>query len=755
MKMMSKLKKKQICAALACGLLLGMGGEWSAAEAAGIAVIGHNDSVGLDEGVNNQYIEGYAHSQAGYSSYEGIASGANYTITGGDWYSKRFYGGHKAADILENNYIGVTGGTFSGGICGAYLDTGATGITRNNTVEITGGTFSGRMSVTGGNAYKGASLNNTVIMSGIGRSENSENPFSGSSITGGSSEKNTASGNRVIISNSEISNAVIQGGTTGTIEAKAYGNRVELVNCKYNITSFNAFSSFAIIGGRGNSKVEAGVVTERSSVYDNTVVLGGGNSLQADVCLSTVTEGSSIDRDYKASEGSNGTLEVRGTNKILCYEDTWGGDTEYYCGNVYAHNATVKFYLTPDLYTDSTKVMLAAQKTVNFNNSQIQICVPDLVALKNAGEITLVTAGEVEGGEIEHKGTTITVPDPVLDVRLSPRYYSGEDGKAIKLTITGNSMTLGAKEDAKSPVETQAAGVSLVNLGADMVADRSMSSAAAAVAAERAGGSSSTLVPFAGVNGGSLRIESGSHVDMNSWNIAVGFAKEVENKKGKLMFGPIVEYGRGSYDSYLDNGTHADGNSSFYGAGFIAKQTYKNDRYLEGSLRVGRMKNEYNRVAGGIDSGYDNSAAYYGAHIGVGKIVKLNEKDTVDYYGKLFYSHQNGSTATLRSGHVYDFDAVDSFRTRLGMRYNRKLADGNLYAGLAWQHEFDSRCDATVRFVGLSTSAPAPSMRGDSGIIELGWKATAWKNVTVDLNMNGWVGKQRGISGGASLQWSF
>ncbi|MDO4204564.1 MAG: autotransporter outer membrane beta-barrel domain-containing protein [Selenomonadaceae bacterium] len=478
-----------------------------------------------------------------------------------------------------------------------------------------------------------------------------------------------------------------------------------------------------------------------------------------------MTKGSSIDRDYKASEGSNGTLEVRGTNEILCYKDDRDDTPEYYCGNVYANNATVKFYLTPDLY-GSSKAMLAAQKTVNFNNSQIELYVPDLVALKNAGEITLVEIVENEGkieadGKIRHEGTTITVPDPVLDVRLSPKYYSVEDvddeGKVkdIKLTITGNAMTLGAKEDAKSPVETQAAGVSLVNLGADMVADRSMSSAAAAVAAERAGGSSSTLVPFAGVNGGSLRIESGSHVDMNSWNIAVGFAKEVENKKGKLMFGPIVEYGRGSYDSYLDNGTHADGNSSFYGAGFIAKQTYKNDRYLEGSLRVGRMKNEYNRVVGGIDTGYDNNAVYYGAHIGVGKIVKLNEKDTVDYYGKLFYSHQNGSTATLRSGHVYDFDAVDSFRTRLGMRYNRKLADGNLYAGLAWQHEFDSRCDATVHLGGLSTSAPAPSMRGDSGIIELGWKATAWKNVTVDLNMNGWVGKQRGISGGASLQWSF
>ncbi len=28
MKLMSKLKKKQICAALACGLLLSMGGQW-------------------------------------------------------------------------------------------------------------------------------------------------------------------------------------------------------------------------------------------------------------------------------------------------------------------------------------------------------------------------------------------------------------------------------------------------------------------------------------------------------------------------------------------------------------------------------------------------------------------------------------------------------------------------------------------------------------------------------------------------------
>ena len=130
----------------------------------------------------------------------------------------------------------------------------------------------------------------------------------------------------------------------------------------------------------------------------------------------------------------------------------------------------------------------------------------------------------------------------------------------------------------------------------------------------------------------------------------------------------------------------------------------------------------------------------------------------MDYYGKLFYTHQNSSTANLSSGHTYEFDAVDSFRTLLGLRYSQKAGKtASFYTGLAWQHEFDSECNATVRSGAWSAEAPAPSVKGDTGILEVGYKFTPGNsgNFDVDFGAAGYVGKQRGGSLKLNMQWKF
>ena len=60
-----------------------------------------------------------------------------------------------------------------------------------------------------------------------------------------------------------------------------------------------------------------------------------------------------------------------------------------------------------------------------------------------------------------------------------------------------------------------------------------------------------------------LHGESGSHVDTKGISMNLGFTKEVENKSGKLLFAPFIEYGHGSYDSYQENGMSADGKANW------------------------------------------------------------------------------------------------------------------------------------------------------------------------------------------------
>ena len=106
------------------------------------------------------------------------------------------------------------------------------------------------------------------------------------------------------------------------------------------------------------------------------------------------------------------------------------------------------------------------------------------------------------------------------------------------------------------------------------------------------------------------------------------------------------------------------------------------------------------------------------------------------------------------NGEVYDFDAVNSTRARLGARLSKENGErGTYYAGLAYEYEFDGEAKATVK--GLST--PAPSIKGSSGMLELGYIIQN-KDVNapaVDIGFQGWSGKKQGFSGNINFIWKF
>lgn len=319
---------------------------------------------------------------------------------------------------------------------------------------------------------------------------------------------------------------------------------------------------------------------------------------------------------------------------------------------------------------------------------------------------------------------------------------------------TPDPTSTGTSDQQKSPVETRAASVTLLNIGSDLMATQGFEQAANAVALETAqvqkeGGLENSKVgftPFAAIGGASLRVNSGSHVDIKSWGINVGFAREVANAQGKLLFGPVVEYGSGSYDSYV-NAVSASGNSSFYGLGMLARQQNHDGLYYEGSLRFGRAKSDYS--SGG--QCYDSSSNYLAGHLGLGKVFAVSKQNTLDTYLKYFYTHQNGDTVTF-AGAPLAFDAVDSHRLRIGTRLTHHVNDkNNFYGGLAYQYEFGG--DVRATYNGAAT--PSPSVKGGSGMLELGWQIKSSEKCTLDFNVTGWTGKQRGVTGQLGVNWKF
>lgn len=328
-----------------------------------------------------------------------------------------------------------------------------------------------------------------------------------------------------------------------------------------------------------------------------------------------------------------------------------------------------------------------------------------------------------------------------------------------KLTIGANGVTLsksftGTQECSKSVVETQIASLAGVITSADLLSNAGFSNASQAVQQSNAevSGSAREMVPYAAVGYGNMRQESGSYVDVQGSAFNIGFAKEVKNGSGKLLFGPMIEYGRGSYESYLDDGTKGDGNTQNFGLGVMARQNNDNGTYYEGSLRYGKLTSNYNSGDLGADYDYDTDANYWGAHLGLGKVFQLNDKNSIDTYCKFFYTNQGSSSANI-SGSNVEFDAVKSKRSRLGFRFNHATSDvRSIYAGLAWQHEFDGSACATV--AGFST--PSPSIKGNSMMVELGVNVAPKSSpVSFDLGVSGWAGKQKGYSLNANMLWSF
>lgn len=428
---------------------------------------------------------------------------------------------------------------------------------------------------------------------------------------------------------------------------------------------------------------------------------------------------------YGSNVGTNNALNVSSLDNTL--------------KNVVNFNS-LNFYIPVEAENGSTMLSLVDSNPVNLANANVKAGVMVGSKLNDGDSIVLLdTVGGIEGENITYGNLT---------EGIATEYMTEISNDGSKLQAKIGKKIVG--ENAKSPAETIAANVAMLNAGQDMVAGAGLANAQA-VASGR------SMAPFAAVGGSNTKYKTGSHVDVKGWNMNLGVAKEIANSAGKLLLAPVVEYGRGNYDSYLDNGLHGSGNSHFWGVGLMAKQTNGNGFYYEGSARAGKMSSDY-KMENGANKGanYDTSAVYAAAHLGVGKEIKLSEKNSLDTYAKYFFTHQQGDTVNIKTAlgnDQYHFESVNSQRTRLGVRLSHKVSEqSSIYGGLAWQYEFDGEARAVTR----SGSTPAPTLKGHSGIAELGVKLEPMNaKYALDLGVTASAGKQKGVGMNVQFNWKF
>ena len=606
------------------------------------------------------------------------------------------YGGYnddKPGQRVYKNQITLTGNTNAYRAYGGYSEDGDAA---ENTVSITNmDNFNGE--VFGGCSINGDAAKNTVSISG-----STVNNY----VLGGSAYKESVN-NTVNIKDSTINGGVDGGWAFDGLSEK------NIVNISASKVSYNVYGGYT----ENHSAVDT------ITIDNNTVALQNGTIVKGTVYGAFVVEGKVTHK--------NNTLEIAGVGNMA-------GNVKNFDNFNFVVDNTVSYSDTMLTITGRGTSAAANNLTVNNDKLNVKVVNPEkLIAAEATTANKIITL-------IDNKAGVINGFIGTKDVSVTAGALLTYDGE-VSLTDSDKKLTLkigNFKEftpEAKSLVETRAAAGFVVNNMADFMQSTGMEQARAA-----AFEGDKELAPFAAIGGSKMRYETGSYVDVNGWNGALGIAK----KAGDMTYGIALEHGKGSYDSYLDSGAHADGDIKSTGGVIFGELKQDNGVHFDAALRAGRVKSDYQSAT----TSYDESSTYYGFSLGGGKEIAMNDKAALDLYGRFYYTHTNSSDTTASSGEKLAFDAVNSQRIRLGGRYTVDMNDNSqAYAGLAWQYEFGGDAKAAIN----GCAAPTPSLKGHSGIVEAGYKLNAGKNLMLDFNLNGAFGKQRGFGGALAAQWQF
>ena len=712
---------------------------------------------------------------SGAFSYKGDAINNTLTISGGtvDGYAS---GGSSDAGAVTGNIITISeNGTIKNDAVGGLLSEGTKGTSGNQAI-MTGGSVGGNL--IGGYIMISSPSNadNTVTLSGgsvsgdgMGAYTKTNGDASGNKVTiqdvtvngyaeGGYSGGGSVTGNTLAISGNSYVKENAYGGLLYFADGTVSGNKVLPSG---GTVSGQAAGGMSFLGDAvevsGNEITVTGGTIEEG-VYGGLAQLGGNAS------GNTVTiSGGTINKYVYGGSADSGTAS---NNTVNIYGGTFKSDTRLYGGfsddssgntlNFYTKGITVdklgyfqnlSFYVPED--TTAGETILTVTSTADVSGASIRASVYDSMKMSPGDTITLIdgrsglTAEDTDYGMMSGSSTVTDAAFLRREVNIR------KDGDKVILEVPEDSVP-SLLSDTKLLAEAREASIETLWNASDMAAENYKE----AVDAYAAG--SGGFMPYASIGGFDLRHETGSYIDTAGLNANIGFARQYEREDYVDTLMPFFEYGRSNYTSHLDDGARADGDQHYTGAGVLYRRDRKDGLHYEALVRAGHLSGDFKGKIDGYDASYDSGAPYIAAIAGLGKVV-TRDTNSLDYYGKFFWTHLGSDNVridnTLGSSR-YDFDSIDSYRTRLGVRWTKDISDiGSCYAGIGWDYEFDSKARASYR----SFNTPSPSAEGSSGFLELGWKSRLTKENPwgADVNVTGWAGKQRGVTYTLSVSRAF
>ena len=81
---------------------------------------------------------------------------------------------------------------------------------------------------------------------------------------------------------------------------------------------------------------------------------------------------------------------------------------------------------------------------------------------------------------------------------------------------------------------------------------------------------------------GSMRYKIGGQISTRSTHLVAGFSRKFKDEKRRTLLAPMIEYGRGNFDSSLSSGEYGQGHSQYLGG----TDTFGKNRGLMGRFGI-------------------------------------------------------------------------------------------------------------------------------------------------------------------------
>ena len=654
---------------------------------------------------------------------------------------------------INTEYTGnqaiISGGTFNGAIAGIWVlrapQQNPSGIKiHDNKVVITNPNGNTNLKDMGAitsayiNSPSNELYNNSVYIDGI-------TSFDIANISGATG--NNLHNNKVTIKNSDITITmdIIAGGkaTFGNTNEAANSNIVEIIDSSiYN--SHNGIAGGYTFGGeaKNNQVIISG---------DSTVIIGmisGGISFDMqnqnkEVSGNSITLKDSADLSQAELYGgiNNSNSNCVKDNKLII--NGWSGSTQgaYNFSDINFSNLNWQNGSTVLNITDNAETGALANTNINLNNLNFA----GGTELNEGESMTFVNGTDLGIDEAKVNATDEFTAGVSIEGTGTAEVAS--DGNSIKYTLTKVKHL----DQIDLVAENRAVAAAFINQGTDLISD-------SLDTLSRDGNYG--VKTFAAVHGNRSKYDVNSDLKINGWSTIVGVGNAAEFTDGdEFSWGVFYENGSGNYRTYNEFNNEffrGDGSLVYNGGGIAARYENNNGVYTEGSLRAGMLKSDMDnalRDGSGNYYGYDSESAYYGAHIGVGKIISLSESSDLDVYGKFFHTYTEGDSFTVAND-KFELDSITSDRLRLGARVTTNKENAfSTYYGLAYEYEFNG--DADMRAQNLA--APTQSLQGSSYMAELGfnYQPTPDSPWNFDLNMRGYAGEREGATFNVQATYTF